>query len=144
MSAPQSVAVPFLCGHAPVLLVDDVGAAVDYYSTVLGFRQDFLWSDPPTYGGVSPDNVTLHFAKADKPGGLNSARAAGTTTKADLNVFVRGIHDLYHDLVQRGARIDGPPVEQLYGMTNCHVDDLNGYRLCFGQATSTCKEETTD
>ena len=83
------------------MLVDDVGAAVDYYVAVLGFRQDFLWSDPPTYGGVSRDNVTLHFAKADEPGRLNSARAAGTTTKADLNVFVRGIHDLYHDLVHR-------------------------------------------
>ncbi len=144
MSAPQSDAVPSLGGHAPVFLVDDVGAAVEYYSTVLGFRQDFLWSDPPTYGGVSRDSVTIHFARADKPGGLNSARAAGTTTKADLNVFVRGIHDLYHDLIQRGARIDGPPVEQPYGMTNFHVDDLNGYRLCLGEATSTCEKKAKD
>ena len=135
MSATQNAAAPFLTGCAPVFLVDDVRAAVDHYVCVLGFKQDFLWSD--SYGGVSRDNVTLHFAKAEVAGRLNSARAAGTTTMADLNVFVRGIHDLYHDLVGRGGLIDGPPVQQPYGMTNFHVDDLNGYRLCFGQATAT-------
>ena len=124
----------FLQGHAPVFLVDDVRATVDYYVTALGFTQEFLWGEPPTYGGVSRDRVMVHFAKVDQPGRFNSAGAAGTTTKADLNVFVRGIHELYRDLIQRGARIDGPPVEQPYGMTNFHVDDLNGYRLCFGQA----------
>jgi catechol 2,3-dioxygenase-like lactoylglutathione lyase family enzyme len=124
----------FLQGHAAVFLVDDVRATVDYYVKALGFTQEFLWGEPPTYGGVSRDRVMVHFAKADQPGRLNSAGAAGTTTKADLNIFVRGIHELYRDLIQRGARIDGPPVQQPYGMTNFHVDDLNGYRLCFGQA----------
>ncbi len=104
MSATQDAAVPILAGYAPVFLVDDVRAAVDHYVSVLGFKQDFLWSEPPTYGGVSRDNVTLHFAKADQPGRLNSARAADTITMADLNVFVRGIHALYRDLVGRGAR----------------------------------------
>lgn len=137
LSAPQNVAAPFLTGCAPVFLVDDVRAAVEYYVSVFGFKQDFLWSDPPTYGGVSRDGVTLHFAKADQPGRPNSARAAGTTTRADLNVFVHGIHDLYRELVGRGAQIDGPPVQQPYGMTNFHVDDRNGYRLCLGQATAT-------
>ena len=137
MSPAHSNAAPCLTGYAPVFLVDDVRAAVDHYVSVLDFKQDFLWSDPPTYGGVSRDSVTLHFAIADKPGRLNSARSAGTTTRADLNLFVQGIHDLYRDLLERGAKIDGPPVPQPYGMTTFHVDDPNGYRLCFGQETST-------
>jgi uncharacterized glyoxalase superfamily protein PhnB len=142
MSAPQNTASPFLSGYAPVFLVDDVRAAVDHYVSALGFKLDFVWSDPPTYGGVSRDSLTLHFAQAERPGRFNSARAAGTASMADLNVFVRGIHDLYRDLVGRGARVDGPPVQQPYGMTNFHVDDPNGYRLCFGQATSTSTDET--
>lgn len=141
MSLATQAAPSFLTGFAPVFLVDDVRAAVEYYVSVLGFKQDFLWSDPPTYGGVSRDKVALHFAKADQPGRLNSARAAGTTTMADLNVFVRGIYALHRDLVGRNARIDAPPTQQPYGMTNFHVDDPNGYRLCFGQATSTCTED---
>jgi catechol 2,3-dioxygenase-like lactoylglutathione lyase family enzyme len=141
MPAPQNNVTPILAGYAPVFLVDDVRAAVDYYVSALGFKLDFVWPDPPTYGGVSRDSVTLHFAQADRAGKFNSVRAAGASTKADLNVFVRGIHDLYRDLVGRGARVDGPPVRQPYGMTNFHVDDLNGYRLCFGQATSTCAVE---
>ncbi len=135
MSQPQTTMAPSFNGYAPVFLVDDVRAAVEHYVTVLGFAQEFLWSDPPTYGGVRRGNVTLHFAKADQPGRLNSARAVGTTTKADLNVFVSGIQALYQELVERGACIDGPPVEQPYRMTNFHVDDLNGFRLCFGQVT---------
>jgi len=127
--------MPLLTGYATVFLVDDVRATVDHYVTVLGFKQDFLWGEPPAYAGVSRDKVAINFAKPDQPGRLNSAAAAGTTTRADLNIIVRGVHELFRELVQRGARVTGPPMKEPYGITNFHVDDLNGYCLCFGQAT---------
>ena len=38
--------------HA-VLAVSDILAAVDFYTTKLGFKLGFTWGDPPIFAGVS-------------------------------------------------------------------------------------------
>jgi len=136
MATTQTTRQPTLAHGAPVFLVDDVAAAAGYYENVLGFVKEWIFGEPPTYGQVSRGSVVINLAKSDQPGKLNSTRAVGTTTKADLNIEVAGnLAALHQELVGRGAQVDGPPTAQPYGMTSFNVLDPNGYCLCFGQVT---------
>ena len=141
MSAPQTTtSPPSLCSSISVFPVNDVAAAIIYYVDVLGFTKDFQWPDAsanrPTYAGITRGNVQIHFAQ------LDSANPRSNTRKvASLNVFVKGIHALYNEFVEKGAAVDRPPNEQPYGMTIFNVTDPFGHQLCFAEATSTCDEQ---
>src|SRR5258708_18476695 len=48
--------------HA-VLAVGDIPAAVDFYTTKLGFKLGFTWGDPPTFAGVNLGKVQMFLQK---------------------------------------------------------------------------------
>jgi catechol 2,3-dioxygenase-like lactoylglutathione lyase family enzyme len=45
--------------HHPGLTVADIPAAVDFYTTKLGFQLDFTWGEPATFAGVHLDKVQI-------------------------------------------------------------------------------------
>lgn len=45
--------------HHAGLVVRDITAAVDFYTTKLGFFCAFTWGDPPTFAGVNLDRVQI-------------------------------------------------------------------------------------
>jgi len=47
--------------------------------------------------------------------------------------YVDDVDALYADLQRRGAVIQSPPRMAPHGIREIVVDDLNGYRLAFGQ-----------
>lgn len=51
----------------------------------------------------------------------------------DVYLYVEDVDDLYADLLQRGARIQAPPQIAPHGIREIVVEDLNGYRLAFGE-----------
>ena len=48
--------------HA-VLAADDIPAAVDFYTTKLGFKLGFTWGDPPIFAGVNLGKVQMFLQK---------------------------------------------------------------------------------
>lgn len=47
----------------PTLVVSDVLAAVEFYTTKLGFSLGFTWEDPPTFAGVNLGEVQIFLAQ---------------------------------------------------------------------------------
>lgn len=107
--------------HA-ALAVPDVAAAVEFYTTRLGFSQGFLWGDPPTFAGVNLDRVRLFLQR-------------GTPNPDGSSVyFMVGDADALFDF-QRGNGVDVavPPGDREYAIRDYTVRDPYGYHLTFGQ-----------
>jgi uncharacterized glyoxalase superfamily protein PhnB len=115
-----------------------VREAAEYYRDVLGFDLDPVdgvfqpTADEPggVYAIVKREGVWIHFQirRGDSP-----ARARPSFER-DVYVYVEHLDALHADLVRRGARILAPPRMAPYGLREMVVEDLDGYRLAFGES----------
>ena len=105
----------------PCLMVGDIRAAVEFYTTRLGFTPSFTWGEPPTFAGVMLDRMQMFFSK-------------GTPNPSGCSVFfVIGNADALCDYQRaNGVEVVEPPGDREYGLRDYTVRDLNGYRLSFG------------
>ena len=118
-----------LCGSAPVLVVQDIGRAVEHYRDVLGFRIEFTYGEPAFYAGVERDNVLIHLQAARETKRLPGHGA--------INIFVTDVDAIYAELKARGARTLNEPKDYPYGMRDFDVLDLDGNHLSFGMESKT-------
>lgn len=116
---------------APVLLVPDVGATLDYYRDVLGFEEVRPWElAPDEYGYATRGRWTFHFSRAER---ATPNSALVPPDLFDVYLWLDDVNALHEELVGRGADILLPPKEQPWQMLEIRVRDLNGYVLGFGQ-----------
>jgi uncharacterized glyoxalase superfamily protein PhnB len=123
-----------------VLGVKQVRHAAEYYRDVLGFTLDPLdgvfqpTDDEPggVYAIVKRSGVRVHFQirRDDLPQRQRQA------FERDVYLYVLDLDGLYADLQQRGAVILQPPHVAPYGIREMVIEDLNGYRLTFGEVVS--------
>jgi uncharacterized glyoxalase superfamily protein PhnB len=122
---------------SPVLGVRQVRKTAEYYRDILGFSLD------PVDGVFQPS--------ADEPGGVYAIVKRGgvwihlqirrgdlperkrQSLERDIYVYVDDVDALYAELQRRGAVVIQPPRLAPYGLREIVVEDLNGYRLTFGQ-----------
>jgi uncharacterized glyoxalase superfamily protein PhnB len=122
---------------APILGVRNVRQTAEYYRDILGFRLD------PVNGVFQPS--------ADEPGGVYAIVKRGGAwihfqirrgelpntirqpLERDVYLYVNKLDSLYGELQHRGAKIIQPPRAAPYGLRELVVEDLNGYRLTFGE-----------
>ena len=121
-------------GVVPVFLVDDVEAAAQYYRDVLGFEVDFVWGDDVSYGRVVRDDAIIDFVRAEPIGSRNSIASSGAARGADALIVVSDVEEVYVELQEKGAAVIERLAPREYGMLDCMVEDLNGYRLTIGGA----------
>src|SRR5882724_7353281 len=107
--------------HHPSLSVADVGAAVDFYTTKLGFSLGFTWGEPPTIAGVNLGKVQIFLEQ-------------GTPSPKGCSVYfvVGNADELYEFHRANGVDVLEPPADRDYGLRDYAVRDLHGYRLSFG------------
>jgi catechol 2,3-dioxygenase-like lactoylglutathione lyase family enzyme len=104
----------------PELPLSDVHAGVAHYRDILGFRINYAQSD---LGVMDRDDVTLLLIRRDEQhGGIGSCY-----------VYVRDADELYAELRGRGAKVQGGPISQPWGLREFQVLDPEGNRLTFGQ-----------
>ena len=76
-------------------------------------------------------NASIHFQYRA------SFTAPSPTTRGDLErdayVYVSDVHAIWRRLQEQAARIVQPLWLAPYGINECTVEDLNGYRISFGQ-----------
>jgi catechol 2,3-dioxygenase-like lactoylglutathione lyase family enzyme len=118
--------------HATVLLVDDVGRALDYYRDKLGFEGHAWEVNPTHYAYVSRGNCHVHFACFANAGPRPNSETV-PPDMFDLYVYVDDVDALHAELVERGADILNAPVETGYGLREIRVRDPEGYILAFGK-----------
>ena len=109
----------------PIFPVADVVATVRYYRDVLGFAEEWVWGEPPDFGGVRWGKVGAMFALQSEPG----ANVGGQWH----SFFVEGIDVLYSLHNHNGATIHSPLEAKPWGLREYTVRDLNGHYLRFGQ-----------
>jgi catechol 2,3-dioxygenase-like lactoylglutathione lyase family enzyme len=105
----------------PGLTVTDVLAAVDFYTTKLGFQLGFTWGEPAAFAGVNLDKVQI-FLQQGKP-------APGGTS---VYFKVGDADELYAFHQTNGVEIAEPIDDRDYGIRDYSVRDLDGYYLTFG------------
>ena len=122
---------------SPVLGVPNVRRAAEYYRDVLGFSLDPVdgvfqpRDDEPAgvYAIVKRAGVWIHFQirrdelpKRERP-----------SFEGDVYLYVTDVDALHAELMQRGAHVLQEPRVAPYGIREIMAEDLNGYRLTFGE-----------
>jgi catechol 2,3-dioxygenase-like lactoylglutathione lyase family enzyme len=122
---------------SPVLGVRNVREAAEYYRDVLGFsldpRDGVFQPSASEPGGV--------YAIVKRPGGWihfqirrdEVPERTRAPLERDVYLYVDGLEALHAELQRRGAVIRQGPHLAPYGIREIEVEDLNGYRLTFGE-----------
>lgn len=124
---------------SPVLGVRNVREAAEYYRDVLGFNLDPLngvfqpSADEPggVYAIVKRSGVWIHFQI--RRGDLPDRRRQ--SIERDMYIYVDDLDALHADLQRRGAKIQQGPRMAPYGIREIEIEDLNGYRVTFGETS---------
>jgi uncharacterized glyoxalase superfamily protein PhnB len=114
-----------ITGHATILHVKDMAAALAFYRDKLGFAVTFTWEDPPRYVCLCLGDCAIHLNAYVPPSG-----------PSHIAIFCEVIDALYDQLVARGVDIAEPIADRDYGMRDYAVIDPDGHRLVFGQGIS--------
>jgi hypothetical protein len=105
----------------PILNVKNVPNAIAYYVGKLGFRKEWDWGEPATFGCVVRDAVRIFLCEG-------AQGSPGTW----ISIFVHDVDALYEDYRQRGAIIRQAPANFPWGLREMNVEDLDGHRLRMG------------
>jgi uncharacterized glyoxalase superfamily protein PhnB len=109
---------------APILSVDDVPAALDWYQRVLGFAVAWKWGEPVGLASVCREQVELNLGKRGE---------YGAPGPSQVYVRLTGIDEFYERVRREGASIRVPIDDRVYGLRDFSVDDPSGNRLDFGE-----------
>ena len=105
----------------PALGAGDVGAAVEFYTTKLGFTLGFTWGEPPEMAGVNLGEVQIFLNDREpNPRGCS------------LFFVVGDADELYEFHRFQGVEIVQSVDDRPWGLRDYTVRDLNGYYLTFG------------
>jgi len=108
-------------GVTPILRVSNFAASMDYYVNKLGFTKRWDWGDPPTFGCVARDKVSIFLCEG-------AQGRPGTW----IMIFLHDVDALYTDYKQRGAKVLQPPTNMPWETREMHVEEPDGHRLRFG------------
>lgn len=120
---------------APYFIVDDVVETANFYRDKLGFSYERLWGDPPRFCMVKREGIVIMLSQLDVTGMMHPNRLADPEGGAwDAYIWVEDAVGLYQEFQSRGVKIARAICDQEYGCRDFDIEDLNGYRLCFGQS----------
>jgi uncharacterized glyoxalase superfamily protein PhnB/GNAT superfamily N-acetyltransferase len=107
-----------------VLACADVQQTVDFYTQVLGFKQHWLWEDPPTFGCIGFEEAEIFLCRQPELAG----RVEGLMHYFDLHDDVAALYERHRNA---GASIVSPLENKPWGVREYTVRDCNGYHIRF-------------
>jgi predicted enzyme related to lactoylglutathione lyase len=123
--------VATLTGVSPVLLVSDVGRAVEYWRDRLGFDCE-VYGEPPDFVVATRDAAVLLMALCKEPEKIvPNWRIVDNV----WNAFIRvdDVEAIYAEVQERGAGIDYTLYDAPSGFREFGVQDPDGHDIAFGQ-----------
>lgn len=120
---------------APYFIVDDVVATANFYRDQLGFTYERFWGEPPCFTMVKRSGLVIMLSQLpDVKGAMRPNRLADPEGGAwDAYVWIDDADALHAEYAGKGVKIVRGLCDQPYGCRDFEVEDVNGYRLCFGQ-----------
>jgi catechol 2,3-dioxygenase-like lactoylglutathione lyase family enzyme len=120
MSQPSPPRVECEQQHAG-FSVTDVPAAVEFYTTKLGFQPGFMWGEPPRFAAVNLGQMQMFLEQ-------------GEPRPEDSSVYfiVGDADELFEYQRANGVDVAVPPGDRAYELRDYTVRDLHGHRLTFG------------
>ena len=102
---------------------------------MLGFHFEQFWGDPPRFVMLLRDGVVIMLRAPSDPASESVVRPNDERVEHSFDIYVRvrDVDGLYAELRERGARLLYEPCDQPHDCREFEVEDLNGYRICFGQ-----------
>ena len=113
---------PSLKAAVPILCVRDLGRALQFYQSVLGFEIGWTFGDPPELASVRRDQVEFNLF----------TRRENEFQLTRVYVYVDDVDAYYNLIVAGGARATYPLEDRPYGMRDCRVEDPDGNQISFG------------
>ncbi len=130
-SSAVQTGVAQITGIIPQFLVDDLDRAIAYYRDNLGFELAFIYES--FYASVTRNGFAIHLKEAPK---LAAERAHRKEHGLDAYVSVSGVRELFSELQARGANVIKPLETHPWDCVDFHVEDPDGYILCFSELTA--------
>jgi catechol 2,3-dioxygenase-like lactoylglutathione lyase family enzyme len=109
----------------PILNVKNFAASLDYYVSKLGFRKKWAWGEPPTFGCVERNKVSIFFCEG-------AQGQAGMW----MSIFLDNVDELHEEYKKSGAIIRMPPTNMPWGVREMSVEDPDGHRFRMGSDTT--------
>jgi uncharacterized glyoxalase superfamily protein PhnB len=114
----------FFHAVAPIVAVNDLTQALDFYGRVLGFKIAWQSGQPATLASVCREGVELNLTEAGfVPGGMPSR----------MYIRIVGVETFYNHLVTAGVEPEIPLAARPYGMRDFRIVDPSGNELSFGE-----------
>ena len=110
----------------PILAVNDISAAVEYWHDTLGFPDKWTWGEPPNHGGVSWNGVAIQFSHNPDLASVSKGNAIFIPSKK-----LEALHDFHQ---KKKAEIVEPLANKPWGMASYTVREINGYYVIFAGA----------
>jgi uncharacterized glyoxalase superfamily protein PhnB len=116
----------------PYLLYEDAAAALDWLSTVFGFKETLRFTD--ANGRVTHAEMDAggggQFMLGEPGSGYQSPQRSGHHN-AFLHVLVDDVDAHFERARAAGATIVAEPADKEYGTRSYHAEDLEGHRWDF-------------
>src|SRR5215217_4914029 len=105
----------------PVIATADVRSTIGWYTRVLGFKEHFVFGDPPVYAGLERDGVLLYVSL--DPGTTAALKASGS--HPDIFLWVQGIDEAFESHRTCGANVIEPPSNRAWDARQYVLEDPN-------------------
>lgn len=115
----------------PVISTADVRSTIDWYARVLGFREHFVFGDPPVYAGIECNGVLLYVTFDPKMAAMLKA----SDLHPDIFLWVEGVDAAFEEHRARGAKIIETIGDRAWDARQYVIEDPNGYRLKIAEPT---------
>jgi len=120
-----------LTGSSAVLLVSDIGRAVDFWRDRLGFSCE-VYGSPPHFASAVRDEATVLLALC-ADAGLIVPNWKLVDKTWDLYIRVDDADAIYAEVQERGAPIDYTIYDAPHGFREFGTQDPDGHDIAFGQ-----------
>jgi uncharacterized glyoxalase superfamily protein PhnB len=109
----------------PVIAAADVLSTVTWFVRTLGFKQQWIWGEPPVYAGIRSGGAMLYISRDPDMADVIQSRGL----MPDIFLWVEDIEHAYDQHQANGAEIVEPLSERPWGVRQYVVREPNGYRL---------------
>ena len=109
----------------PVIATADVTATIHYFEQTLGFKQQWVWGDPPVYAGIRAGGALLYVTHdPDLASAIQDRRLS-----PDIFLWVSDIDGVYAQHRATNAQITEALSERPWGVRQYVIREPNGYLL---------------